>query len=150
MFKMVTCFVCEEECRRKDFPSHNNKACFLKTPSNTFRFPDKSSLYLVEVNPGEEILVEAWYVNNARRRMDEEGIDYVGFNIFLLENTTSLSSSSRMKIVMTSPPGDPSFKIEAITDITSGPYMVKKMLDTDLVLAARSKVTDLTFQIIDK
>ena len=149
MFKMVFCFVCEEECTRKDFPSHNNKVCFLKTPSNTFRFPDRSSLYLVQVNPEEEILVEACYVNNARIRMDEEGIDYVGFNIYLLENSSSLARSSKMKIVMTSPPDDPSFQIEATSAITAGPYMVKKMWDTDLVLAARSKDTELSFQIID-
>ena len=149
MFKMVFCFVCEEECTRKDFPTHNNKDCFLKTPSNTFRFPDRSSLYLVQVNPEEEILVEACYVNNARIRMDEEGIDYVGFNIYLLENSSSLARSSKMKIVMTSPPDDPSFQIEATSAITAGPYMVKKMWDTDLVLAARSKDTELSFQIID-
>ena len=149
---MVFCFVCEEECMRKDFASHNNKDCFLKSPSNTFRFPGRSSLYLVQVNPDEEILVEASYVDNARMRMDEEGIDYVGFNIFLLENSSSLTSSSKMKIVMTSPPDVPvpSFQIEATSAITAGPYMVKKMWDTDLVLAARTEDTNLSFEIIDE
>ena len=106
-------------------------------------------LYLVQVNPGEEILVEACYVNSARMRLDEEGIDYVGFNIYLLENSSSLARSSKMKIVMTSPADDPSFQIEAIIAMTAGPYKVKKMWDTDLVLVARSKDTDLTFQIVD-
>ena len=124
----------------------------MKSPSNTFRFPGRSSLYLVQVNPDEEILVEASYVDNARMRMDDEGIDYVGFNFFLLENSSSLTSSSKMKIVMTSPPDVPvpSFQIEATSVITAGPYIVKKMWDSDLVLAARSEDTILSFEIIDE
>jgi len=150
MFKMVFCFICEEECLRRDFPSHKNKDCFLKSPSNTFRFPDRDRLYLVQVNPEEEILVEACYVSNTGMRMDENGIDYVGFNFFLIENSSSLTSFPKMKIVMTSPPDNPTFQIEATRVITAGPYKVKKMWDTDLVLAARTKDSSVSFEILDQ
>ena len=83
MFRMVECLVCLEEFMRKDFPSHNDKNCFLTSLTNTFNFPGRNSLYLIDVNTEEEhleVMVEAYYVNNARRTMDDDGIDYVGFN----------------------------------------------------------------------
>ena len=144
MFKMVVCFVCEEECMRKDFSSHNNE-CFLKSANNTFRFPGTDSLYLVQVNPDEEILVETIYVNNEGVWMGENGIDYVGFNTFSLKTSTSLATSlPKMKIVMKSP----TIQIEATSAISKGPYMTKKMWDTDLVLAARKEDSLLSFEII--
>jgi len=151
MFNMVFCFVCEENCTRKDFPSHNNKDCFLKSPSNTFRFPDRDSLYLIQLNREEEILVEACYVNDAGMRMDENEIDLVGFTFFLLENSSSLTSLPMMKIVMSSHSDDPSSQIEATKAITAGPYMGKKMSGPDLALdAVRDEVSNLSFEILDQ
>jgi len=150
-FKMVECLVCQEECMRKDFPSHNNKECFLTSPNNTFNFPNRNSLYMIEVNTEEgllEVLSEACYVNNAMLRMDDDGIDYVGFNFFALGSTVTLTNDMKIKMMMKSP-DDPLFIIEAMTGIDAGPYWVKKMWDSDLVLAARGVDSVITFEIIN-
>merc|ERR1712142_1328896 len=121
-FKMVECLVCQEECMRKDFPSHNNKNCFQTSPNNTFNFPNRNSLYLIEVNTEEgllEVLVEACYVNNAMLRMDDDGIDYVGFNFFALGSTVTLTNDMKIKMIIKSP-DDPLFIIEAMTGIDAG------------------------------
>ena len=83
-------------------------------------------------------------------RRDESGIDYVGFNIFLSENSSFLTSFPKMRIVMASPPDQPTFQIEATMAITGGPYMVKKTWDTDIVLTARTEDSSLSFEIIDQ
>ena len=145
MFKMVFCFVCQEECTRKDFPSHNNRDCFLKNPTNTFRFPDKDGFYLVQGNTGEEVLVEAIVVNAS----DETEIDYVVFDFFLLENSSSMTSSSKIKILMKSRSDDSSFEREAIRAITTGPYM-NNVQDAGLAVGCRNKDTDLSFEIMEQ
>ena len=108
---VVQCGHCLEECMIKDFVAHNSRNCFLTSPTNTFNFPGRNSLYLIEVDTEEgllEVLVEASYVNNARLRKDDNGIDYVGFNFFPLGSSGTTTSSIKMKIVMKSP-DDPIF-----------------------------------------
>ena len=150
LFKMVLCHVCEEECLRKDFPSHNKKDCFLKSSTNTFKFPDKDSLYLIQVNPGEEILVEAF--------VDEEGVQWTGwrkenltivfFNFFSLKNSSSVTSSSKMKVVVTPPPDSSSLQTEAIGSITAG--LPNDMRGTNLVVGAWNKSSAMRFEFLDQ
>ena len=46
-FNMIECFVCDEECLRRDILQHNNKKCFLKDDMNRFSFPNKKGFFLV-------------------------------------------------------------------------------------------------------
>ena len=144
-FKIVECYVCDQECMGKDFFNHNNKDCFLKDVTNTFDFPSRSGLYLVKGGfTLQEVLVDVWYVNND----DEDGVNYVGFNTFGMEASNhSLFKPSKMKIVVDTPE-DPSFKMEVITVIGEGPYRAKKMADHDVVLAVRKGESRLSFELI--
>jgi len=147
-FRMVKCFMCLEECMRKDFLSHNNKNCFLTSPDNTFNFQCTydTYIYLVQVNTEEELLevfVEAYY-----DRMGVGDINYVGFNLFLFSsgNEETMTNSSKIKITMKIPE-DPLFHIEAMVDLDAGTYYLDKW-DADLILAARNGDSEITLEII--
>ena len=66
--------------------------------------------------------MNVWYVNND----DDDGVTCVIFNTFAV-------MTSKIKIVLDTP-GEPSFKMEVITEIIMGPYTDKKMADHDVVL----------------
>ena len=143
---MVECFICEEKSMRKDFFLHNKQDCFLKDPNNTFSFPSgKNGFYLI----GGEVLVDAQYWHTSVEGSNFD-VDNVGFNIFGLETEDSLIQPSKMKIVMTTPE-DPSFQMEVITAIQTGPYRTKYMLgDHDFILEVwKNKcILTLTFELI--
>ena len=89
--------------------------------------------------------MEAFVVNAS----DETEIDYVIFDFFLLENSSSMTSSSKIKILMKLRSHDSSFEREAIRAITTGPYM-NNVQDAGLAVGCRNKDTDLTFEIIEQ
>jgi len=131
-FRMVECLNCFEECTLKDFVAHNSRNCFLTSPTNTFNFPERNSLYLVQVNTEEELLevvveaVEAVEVDDAAINGK---IDFFWFNFY------SLADSSKIKIKTE----DPLFQMEATGKLDAGSY---------LVLGAKSGVGAITFEII--
>ena len=147
-FKMIACFVCDEECLRKDFFSHNNKDCFLKDVGNTFSFPTESCFYLIREGPTQqEVLVEAGYDRNEDdSRM---AYAYVGFTSFGVNTSKAgLAMTSKMKIVVEEP-GDPSFKLEVVTSIDQTLYKIEeKIEDCDVVLAHMKEKKIVRFEMI--
>ena len=81
----------------------------------------------------------------------EEDVAVVLFNFFLMKNSSSVTSPSKMKIVLTPPPTSASFQTESIGAITAGPYHGSKdVRSTNLVLGTWDKDSDITFQIMNQ
>ena len=136
-FKMVLCYVCLEDCMRKDFYIHKNMDCFLKDVGNSFNFPTKSCFFLIQGDfAKDEVLVKARFIENLDDEDDESEIAIFGLSSFLTQSSNqNQAKPSKLKIVVENP-DDSSFKMEVVTEIEAGPYKSKKIADSDLLLAA--------------
>ena len=110
--------------------------CFHKDVGNNFSFPTKSCFFLVQGDfAKDEVLVKARCRENFADEDDEPEIEIFGFSSFVIQlfNQNQVKPS-KLKIVVGNP-DDTSFKMEVVTEIDAGPYKLKNIADSDLLLA---------------
>ena len=146
LLEIVSCFVCGEDCMRKDFFLHNSKNCFIiKDAGKTIDFPTEDCFYMIQDSLTEkEVLVQVFYVKN----QEDDELDNLLITSFGVEpsNPSSTNMPSKMKIVMMKP-DKPSFNLEVITEIENY-YIYNPSASWDIALTLGKEKSSLQFEMI--